>query len=105
LVAQVNDKQSMYLPLEIKNLPPKKLQTDSEAHNSSYTMGAGVSAECKAAAAWSYSSPSVAEVKNEWSYTFTPLHAFIAWSVITLYLPFMYKQSTEKCTINTVSVW
>ena len=33
------------------------------------------------------------------------MHVFFAWTVITLHLPFIYKQSTEKCTINTISVW
>jgi len=41
-----------------------------------------MSAEDKAAGAWSWPSPSNTEVKNVWSYTSTPPHIFMAVSML-----------------------
>jgi hypothetical protein len=52
-----------------------RLQTTSDAHLISYTMGTASSSPGREA---DHSPPSSAEVTNAWSYTFTPQYAFMA---------------------------
>jgi hypothetical protein len=60
------------------------LQTGSEAHPASYLMGTrGYFPGGKAAGMWTgHSHTSSAEVKNAWSYTSSPLYAFLSWCSI-----------------------
>jgi hypothetical protein len=62
-----------------------KVQTGSGAHSASYTKGSrGLSLGVKRLELEAdHSPPSSAEIKNAWSYTSTPQHAFIAWCSVT----------------------
>jgi hypothetical protein len=51
----------------------QNFQTDYGAHPVSYSMRTGFLPRAKTAGAWSWSYPSSAEVKNEWSYTSSSL--------------------------------
>ena len=55
--------------------PPQNVQTDSRAHPTPYTIHIRVSltGEKRQRREACHSPPSCAEVKNEWSYTYTPL--------------------------------
>jgi hypothetical protein len=57
-----------------------RIQTGSESHPASYTMGTEVlfRGVKRPGLEADHSSPSSAEVKNEWSYTSTPPYVFIA---------------------------
>jgi hypothetical protein len=63
---------------------PHRVQNGSGAHPASYPMGTGGSFPgvkqpgCEA----DHSPPSNAEVKNAWSYTSNPQHAFVAWCLV-----------------------
>jgi hypothetical protein len=60
-----------------------RVQNGSGAHQASYPMGTGGSFPgSKAAGAWSWPLPSIAEVKNAWSYTSTPQYVFMEWCLV-----------------------
>jgi hypothetical protein len=66
-----------------------RVQTGSGTHPTSYPMGIErFSPRVK----WPgsevvHSPPSIAEVKNAWNYTSTPLYVFMAWCLIKLRIP------------------
>jgi hypothetical protein len=43
-----------------------------------------------------HATPNMAGVKNEWSYTSTPLYAFMEWTEITLHFQLIKFENKEK---------
>jgi hypothetical protein len=88
-----------------------RVQTGSGAHPASYPVGTRGSFP---GVKWpgrevEDSPPSSAEVKNAWSYTSTPLYAFMAWWLVehrdnvTFTLPSSFRDSHNTLTVGIVT--